>query len=45
MYNFVHPYIPLSVHFYFIINIMPTESINFIEKQNLPGTLLSYGMG
>lgn len=21
MYNFVHPYIPLSVHFYFIINI------------------------
>jgi len=21
MYNFVHPYIPLSVHFYFIINM------------------------
>ncbi len=42
MYNFVHPYIPLSVHFYFIINIiskLPLRYNTMIEENgaNLSG--------
>ncbi len=32
MYNFVHPYIPLSVHFYFIINTGKLEIVNDVPK-------------
>jgi len=32
MYNFVHSYIPLSVHFYFIINITHIPNVDGIER-------------